>query len=152
MREKIQTVFGLHKERKVHKKLIIRLGMFAVLTVVFFGIALYDVLLRGLPWIPMLVITVLGFLFGRYFVVKMMKISWSETEQIITVNRIDRAGFGILIIYILVRLSTHWLLEHIYHDVLLISGLTLSSIFGVFLGRLSGMLSHIIKVQRPRRE
>jgi hypothetical protein len=144
----IKAIVGLNKEGKIHKNLILRLRIFAVLVLVFFGLVAYDIVAKGLPALPTIMMITAGFLLGRYVFTRMTVITWDEEKEMLIMGRLDLAGFGVLILYLITRYSTHWLLAHIYHSVFLITGLTFASIFGGFLGRFEGMLEKVLKTHK----
>ncbi len=57
-----------------------------------------------------------------------------------TIGKFDIGSFVVLVLYITYRISIEYFLKSHYHNDLMISGMSLSTIFGGMLGRLVSMV------------
>lgn len=133
----MESVKELHKKGKLDRKLRIRLIFLTSLTFIFGIIGAYNFIVHDFPLLWVVVTIVASFLLGMFVLSRMNKITWDEKHAIMTVGRIDGLGFVVLVLYVVVRVGTKWFLGHFSHNVVLISGLTVASVFGIMLGRLS---------------
>lgn len=147
--EEIQTATRLHKAGKLHNMLVIRLALFAALTIVTGGIMFHNTLTTRLTAEVALSVALGGFLAGVFIFSRIQKARWDEKKEIVRSGRLDIASMVLIILYIAMRIITKWYLEQTYHhDGTMISGVTFSLIFGLMLGRLSGVLATIQKTHR----
>ncbi len=147
--EEIQTVTKLHKEGKLHQMLVIRLSLFAALTLITGGIMFFDTLTTKLTAELALVVAFAGFLAGVFIFSKIQAAHWDEKKEVIKTGRLDIASLTLIVMYVGLRLATQWYLEHTYHaDGIMISGITMSLVFGLMLGRLTGVLAAIHRTHK----
>ena len=150
--QEIQTTHALHKQGKLHHMLTIRVSLFAALTCVTGGVLFYDVITTRLTAELALIIALAGFLAGVYIFSRIQKARWDEKKEVIRSGRLDVLSVILIALYIGLRLVAQWYLEHTYrHDAHMISGITFALIFGLMLGRLTGVLVTIHKTHREKK-
>lgn len=138
MSDELDTVLSLLKEKKVHKKLLFRLVVLTITTVIYGGIFVYDILWKGLPvWITLPFI-ILSYIAGMVFFSKIGSVTWDAKKEILLAGKMDIFGFVLIALYIAIRFNTETLIGHVYTNTLIISGLSISVFFGMMLGRLLG--------------
>lgn len=117
----------------VHRRLIMRLRMFALVFMAMVGVVLYQLLRFETQVLPVLAAFGLGL--GTGLVVgRMAKISWHE-EAAQVVGRMDKLGGLILALYLAVSVGRWWVLGHWFagHELTVVA---LSFTGGIMLGRL----------------
>lgn len=136
------------KSRKhIHKKLINRLRIFAIILTIIASIVAYKIFKGEISLssatLGFLLGTGIGLIFGR-----MLKIYWHpETEKIIT--RLDKTAIGLLIIYIVIEFGRKWFFSHWLHGTTL-NAFVLIFAAGLFLGRLLAMIKTIRKILKAK--
>ncbi len=151
MFEEVQTVHTLNKEGKLDKGLRIRLALFISLAIIFGMELILDIFVKKVAWYSLIVPFVLGFIFGLYVLSRLNSINWDKKKRMVTVGRIDVVGITILVAYWVVRVDAKYLLSPFYHSILTISGATFSLIFGIMVGRLSGVFRKVHQVHQDSR-
>jgi hypothetical protein len=73
----------------------------------------------------------------------MNPLKWDKRKELLVVTKIDKLGFFIIAVYIGLRIFTDIYLDQIYHNVIMITGLSLATVFGVAFGRLVASLKAI---------
>jgi hypothetical protein len=144
----IQAAHELNKEGFLHKKLIFRLFILGTISVVSAAIVIFNILERGLNPAIAIGFSSAGFLFGVWIFYRMNPVKWDEEKELLVVSKIDKWGFVILGIYIVLRIIARFYIEHLYHSVVILTGLTLAMVFGVSFGRLIASLSAIRKAHK----
>lgn len=131
-----------------HKQLNIQLGLFVVAAIVVIGIVGYDVakdnISIGLALLGLLIGAIVGYAFAN----KMFKLHWNDDIKKIIVSR-DRSSIIFILIYIALRTAGNSL----SHDFISSSTLTyfsLSTVGGIMLGRLAGMIQTIKRILDER--
>jgi hypothetical protein len=147
--QEIQTTHTLHKQGKLHHMLTIRVSLFAALTCITGGVVFYDTIATKLTAELALIVSFAGFLAGVFIFSRIQKARWDEKKEVMRSGRLDILSLILIALYIGLRVATQWYLEHAYrHDAHMISGITFSLIFGLMLGRLTGVLVTIHKTHR----
>ena len=131
----------------IHRKLIFRLRIFALIFVVICSIVVYKIFAGEIS----LYIAILGLLIGTGFGLifgRINKINWHpETEKIIT--RIDKTAIILLIIYLIIEIGRKWIFSHWFHGATL-NAFVLIFLAGLFLGRLLTMVKNIRKILKKK--
>lgn len=136
------------KSRKhIHKKLIFRLRIFALILTVIVGIVAYKIFNEeinlSLATLGFVLGTGIGVIFGR-----MLKIYWHpETEKIIT--SLDKTAIGLLIIYLVIEFGRKWFFSHWLQGTTL-NAFVLIFAAGLLLGRLLAMIKNIRKILKAK--
>lgn len=152
MKEALKTIFVLFKEKKLHGRLIFRLIYLFCLSLIFGYITLHDIFVGGIHWYVSMGVFCAGFIVGISLYSRIFPIMWNEEREIVAVERIDTTGVVVLIVYIAIRVWVKFFLEEHYRNVLLVSGITFASLFGVMIGRLIGALIAIHRTHTVRME
>lgn len=131
----------------VHRKLIFRLRMFAVLFAAMAALIIYDVS-ENIIEVPLAIAGIaLGLVVG-FTVGYLANIIWHpETNKVMT--RIDRAGIVILVLYLSFSFSRKWLFGHWIHGPAL-TAFCFSIASGVTLGRLLSMRFQIRQILKEQ--
>ena len=137
-----------HIARKhIDKKLLFRLRLFILITLVMLGFVTWDILQQTigveLALVGIVIGITVGFLAGRMFA-----ILWHEDTNKVVV-RLDRIGVIILIAYILLAIGRRWVLGMWLQGPVL-TAFSLSIIAGTMFGRLLSMGLQIRKVLRQQ--
>ena len=130
-------------ERKLLLRLKIFFGVFALLIVVIF----YEVALHHIAAATCVGTIMLGMMVGAIFV-RRKRIYWEEeTSRVIA--RMDRIGIVLLVLYIVIAIIRHFLLDHWLRGNQLV-GFSLSFAAGTMLGRLLSMRSQIRQILKEK--
>ena len=125
---------------KLHKRLKTRLIFLGAVALVIACILTYDVVVKNLRLIPVIGFASFGFILGFFLFVRLNKITWDAQKAVATIGKFDIGSFVVLVLYITYRISIEYFLKSHYHNDLMISGMSLSTIFGGMLGRLVSMV------------
>jgi hypothetical protein len=150
--EELETTRQLVREGKLDSKLRVRLGVFAFLSLLFGGAVLFDIVSYGLSWSLTLGVASVSFLTGLLLLSRMNPVSWDPEREVVVLGRMDIVGLLLLVGYIAVRYAAKTILDEYFHNIITISGVTYSIVFGVMLGRLFGILNTIHQVHSQRDE
>jgi peptidoglycan/LPS O-acetylase OafA/YrhL len=136
--DSIETTHELYKEGKLHRQVIWRLRIMALLVGLAGGIVLYDVVAHVLPP-PIAAVIILMTTFIGIGMARIYKFDWSEEEELIVTQRMDWVSGLILVAYIILRLVSRSIIDGYYHNGQLTLALSLAALVGIALGRLIGM-------------
>lgn len=143
MLESFHILRAAYRAGKLHRKLIVRIiilmGIIGLATLAL----LYDVFIRNLPLLPVLISAVLGMVFGYFIMAKMRTVTWHEHEEVLTMAALDVVGLLILISYGAVQLLARRYFAETYNDAFHISGYALALFWGIMFGRLQGIVQRI---------
>lgn len=143
MKEALKTVRRLYQEGKLHRRLVIRIVLLALVTGISLGVVFVDVGWRHLPLLPVVTFIIPGFFFGFFIMSKIHTIKWDVYEEMIILERFDWVGFFILLAYFAVRILGQQYIGGKYTNSFYISGYSLALFFGIVLGRLLGISKRI---------
>ncbi len=146
------TAYALHRQGKLHKRLIFRLTFLTTLSLIFGYITLHDIILRGFHWYVSMGVFCAGFLIGLLFFSHVFVIKWDEEREIVAVGRLDTTGIVVLLVYLSVRLWVKFFLEEHYRNIFVVSAITFAALFGVMTGRLIGALIAIHRAHQLHEE
>ncbi len=133
----------------IHIKLIWRLLLLAVLSLVFGLLTGWKIVMQGLnPWLTFLM-TAIGFLLGYYVFSRTNVIVWDEEKEMISVGKMDALGAIVFACYFGFDFLVKLVLADRFDTATTVTGLTLSIVFGTLFGRLIGTL---ISVQKTHEE
>ena len=139
------TIKKLH--RHLHRRLFIQLILFFVIAIVMFGLVILDAITSHLNiwWILLGAIagTIVGYVVGKAF-----KLNWHQDSQRIIMN-VDRTGFIIIILYVLIRTLFNSEAKQFVSGVELLA-VTYSVLGGIMVGRLASMGHRIIAILRDQ--
>ncbi len=152
MLEEIHTVHTLNKQGKLDSGLRFRLTLFTLLAAIFGVEVLNNIFTKGVVWYSLVVPFIVGFLFGVFVLARINRIQWDKKKRMMTVGRIDFLSIIILLIYWAIRFDADVLLSPFYHNIITITAATLSLVFGIMLGRLSGVFRKVHAVHTTRKK
>jgi hypothetical protein len=138
-----------HLARKhVHKRLLIQLIIFTLVSTGLFVVVIYDVLQGNidLGWIALGIVIglLVGIAAGRMFSIK-----WHADTQKVVMG-MDKMGFLILGLYILFRIFGDRFLSNYMHGPTL-AAFTFSMLDGIMIGRLLSMYRSVTKILREQK-
>jgi len=134
----------LRQEGKIHKKLITRVRMLFIVSLILLGIVLFNLVRADVDPVLTTALAFLGFFLGFYLFARMNVVSWNEEDTVVESGKMDLLGFGILILYIASEVSFRMFLKTEFP--LSATTLLLSGIFGTIFGRAIGTVVTIHKV------
>jgi hypothetical protein len=140
----------MEAEKKIHKKLKLRLIFLGGVTTVIAGMLAYDLLFQGLRFIPVIGFASFGFILGFFVFTRMNKIAWDEEKEAINIGKFDMVSFILVALYVAYRISIEYFLKSHYHNAISISGFSLATLFGGMVGRLIGMVWTIERTHREQ--
>lgn len=143
MLESFRILRVAYRIGKLHRKLIIRITILIGIVLFTTLVLLYDVFLRNLPLLPVIICSVLGMLFGYFVMSKMRTVTWHEHEAVLTMAGLDVVGLLILILYGAIQIVARRYLSEEYQDAFHISGYALALFWGIMFGRLQGIVQRI---------
>jgi hypothetical protein len=134
------------RRKYIHRKLLLRLRMFALLFIGLCGAITYQ-LWAGGHLLPALAAGGVGLLIGL-LMGYLSKVYWHE-EATQVVAKMDKLGGVVLAAYVVVALSRRWVLGHWFtgHE---LTAVTLAFTAGVMLGRLLATRRAVIRVLRSQ--
>lgn len=141
-----KEVRTLRDEGKLHSKLISRVRMLFVISLILLGVVLYNLVFRGANILLVSVFALVGFLLGRYIFSRMNVVNWNEEEEIVQTGKMDIAGYLTIALYIAVEIGFRTFLKDVYP--LSVTAFLFAGIFGTIFGRAIGTVLTIHKVFR----
>jgi len=148
--DEISTVLNLHKNGRLSRRLVLRLVFLGLISTASFLIMVYDMIFVGLPFTFGFFGAMIGFTLGLFLFSRIFTQKWDEKKETIITGRIDIWSTVLFVFYWSSRFITQNILEHTYHNARIVSGLTFAIVFGLTLGRLSGVLSSIHKMNKEK--
>lgn len=128
---------------KIDKKLIKKIKMLLLILFIMAGVLIYEILLSHINPLWILLGLSIGFIIGA-IIGRIISVQWHEEDSKV-IGRLDLLGGIILVIYIILSISRHWLFAHWFTGPAL-TAFTVSFINGVMLGRLFNLRFHIKRV------
>ena len=134
----------LRKEGKLHARLLSQVRILLGISLVLFGIVLYNVFFRGVNgWIS-LVLAVIGFLLGMFFFSRINSLQWNEEASVVQIAKMDKVGFATLGLYIVFEIGLRTLFNSYFPASA--TSFILAAIFGTLFGRVTGTMIEIHRV------
>lgn len=134
----------LREDGKIHGKLLFRLYMMLAMVVLAFGFIIYDITIGHLNFqlalICVLVTSILGFLMS-----KTNKIIWDEKQELLVAGKMDLISVIVLALYIVARVASDIYLNNLYHNSVIVFGISMSILAGFALGRYLGLVFTVRK-------
>ena len=90
----------LRQEGKLHQKLITRVRMLFVISLVLAGIVAFNLFFRGTNPLIAGALAVVGFVLGLFLFSRMNVVNWNEEEEVVQTGRMDTVGYAVLGLYI----------------------------------------------------
>ena len=140
----LKEVGVLRDEGKLHKKLITRVRMLLVISVILAGITLFNVIFRGTNPLLAAGLFIVGFLVGLYVFSRMNVIQWNEELEIVEAGRMDAVGYSLIALYVAFEIGLRTFLSSQYP--ISASILIFAAIAGTIFGRAIGTVVEIHRV------
>ena len=131
----------------VDKKLRFRLRLYSIISIVMFGIVLYEIFKNTLP----LEFAVVGIFIGLFVGIisaRMYNLSWNHDAKKI-VSRLDMLGIIILTVYIVFAIFRTKLISYFVQGPV-VGAISFSIIAGIMIGRVIGTRNAIIEILQER--
>src|SRR4051812_7403741 len=90
----------LREEGKLHKKLISRLRILFLISLILAGIVVFNIVLRGANPLIAGLMACLGILLGFFVFSRMNVVHLNETEKVVQISKMDILGYVTLGLYI----------------------------------------------------
>ncbi len=133
-------------EGKLHKKLITRVRMLLIISVVLAGIAGFNVVFRNANGPIAAGLLVGGFVIGLFVFSRMNVIQWNEELEIVETGRMDVIGYSLIGFYIIFEIGLRTFLKDFYP--ISATAFILAAVAGTLLGRSIGTIIEIHRVYR----
>lgn len=140
----LREVRILKREGKLHRKLIFRMRMLFVISLILLGIVAFNLVFRAVNPLIALAMAAVGFFLGLRVFSRMNPVSWNEQEAVVQADRMDKIGYATLAAYIAFEISFRTFLD--YSFPLSATAFLFAGIFGTIFGRAVGTVLTIHKV------
>ncbi|MCL4367438.1 hypothetical protein M1563_04705 [Patescibacteria group bacterium] len=137
----IHKIRAAHKY--VHKRVLIQLYIFVVAVLVVLGVVSFDLIQRQISLPLAFLGLVTGILIG-FVAALAARVKWHEESQKVILTR-DKLSILLIALYIILRISSRYFFNEFIPNSEL-SAFTYSSLGGLMLGRLLGIMNNINKV------
>jgi hypothetical protein len=141
-----REVRTLREEGKLHKKLISRLRILFVISLLLAGIVVFNIVARGANPLIAAFLAALGILLGFFVFSRMSAVHWNEEEKVVQISKMDILGYVTLGLYIAFEIGFRTFLSDFFP--IATTAYLLAGIFGTLFGRVMGMVTEIHKVYR----
>lgn len=125
----------------LHQKLISRVRMLLIISVVLSGIVVFNVLVRGADWLVASGLFAGGFFIGLYVFSRMSVIQWNEEQAIVEAGRMDAVGYTLIALYIAFEIGLRTFLKDFYP--VSETAFILAAVAGTLSGRAFGTLVEV---------
>lgn len=136
----------LREEGKLHKKLITRVRMLLIISVVLAAIAGFNVVFRNANGLIAASLLIGGFIIGLFVFSRMNVIQWNEELEIIETGRMDAIGYAMIALYIVFEIGLRTFLKDFYP--VSATAFILAAVAGTLLGRSMGTIVEIHRVYK----
>lgn len=141
-----QNIRDLETDGKMHKKLLFRVRILTIISVLLLSFVIYRTLLGDLNVFIVVLLVVLSFPLGLFVFSKMNKVVWDEEGETIMAGKMELAGFAIVALYILFEITLRTYLKAEYAETFAATGYLLAGIGASLLGRSVGTLVAVQKL------
>ncbi|MDB5225490.1 MAG: hypothetical protein JWL87_442 [Candidatus Adlerbacteria bacterium] len=150
MLQLMRSVRELRQSGQLHRALITRLVMFAVISLILLGFVGFQIAQGTADWRLVLPLALVGFGLGVTVFARMGKAVWDEETEMVIATKMDRWGFLVLALYIAFEVGLRTELPRLFPAVASTLPLLLAAIFGTIFGRFVGMLREILRAHKGR--
>jgi hypothetical protein len=134
--------------KHTHSRILRQLILFTIIAIVMFGVVIFDATQSHINALWVISGAVAGIIIG-YLVGKIFNIRWHEdTHKVIT--GVDRLGFVLIVAYIVFRLASDRLLDHLFHGEDL-TIMTYSLLGGILIGRAFSVGRRVVAILREQK-
>lgn len=140
----LKEVRALQNEGKLHAKLIFRVRMLYVISLILGGVVVFNLIFRGVHALIPGVLALIGFGLGYFVFTRMSVVNWNEESETVQAGRMDLIGYGVLALYVAFEIGLRTFLKDAYPTHVTVY--LLAGIFGTLLGRAIGTIVEIHRV------
>lgn len=126
----------LIEEGMLHKKLVIRIQILFIISFIMLGVVSYNIIFKQVDFVIALLLSIIGFLLGRYVFSRMDVVNWNEEQAVLEAGKMDRIGYITLGIYIIFEIGFRTFLQD--YSPVSATAFVLALVFGTLLGRAVG--------------
>lgn len=137
----LREIRTLRDEGKLHRRLLMRIRILLGISLVLFGIVLFNLLIREVDWRWVFGLILLGLPLGFFVFSRSSIVQWNEDAEILEAGRMDAIGFTALALSIGYEIALHFFVEHIESTYIVVY--VLAGVFGGLYGRALGLLVRI---------
>lgn len=134
--------------RHVHNRILVQLLLFVVISLIMFGVVIYDTITQAVNplWLigGIIVGLMVGWIAGRIFAIK-----WHEDTQKVIVN-LDKTGIILIVGYVAFRMVSTTIFGEFSHGMAL-TVLTYSMLSGILMGRGLNMYRSVVTVLKNQK-
>lgn len=141
-----KETYKLRQEGVLHKRLLTRLRMTFIISIILGGITAFNILFRDANALIAGVLAFGGFILGLFIFSRMNIVNWNEEEEAVQMGKMDTIGYLTLGLYILFEIGLRIYLNSMFPLSPVV--FLLAAIFGTLFGRATGMVIEIHKVFR----
>ncbi|MCU0660200.1 MAG: hypothetical protein MUD00_01125 [Candidatus Pacebacteria bacterium] len=135
-KEDLLAVKKLHTDGHLHWRIVWRVSILLLYSIVFLGIASYHFFADTLNFFIASGLYSIGFLLGFFLVSKMFRIHWDKERALVIASGMNFFGFFILLLYAALRYWSNNVVDYLLHpDAARVPGLTFCFVAGIMLGR-----------------
>ena len=134
----------------IHKKLVQRLGILAIVATFLLATIVYDAVRYGFTILSAVPVFILGFTLGMTIFSRISGVVWDDEKEAVSIGKMDVVGFGVLVLYYTFDIVLRSVLLHAYPDadLFFVRGLILAGVFGAAFGRLVWFVLAIHKMHK----
>lgn len=141
-----KEIYTLRQESKLHKRLLLRIQMTFIISIVLGGITIFNILFRDVDALIAGVLAFVGFMLGLFIFSQMNIVNWNEQEETVQIGKMDTVGYLTIGLYVLFEIGLRTFLNSVFPASAIV--FLLAAICGTLFGRTIGMLIKIHKVYR----
>ena len=141
-----KETYKLRQEGKLHKRLLTRLRMTFIISIILGGITVFNILFRDANALISGVLVFVGFILGLFIFSRMNIVNWNEEEEAVQMGKMDTIGYLTIGLYIFFEIGLRTYLNSTFPLSSVV--FLLAAISGTLFGRAIGMVIEIHKVFR----
>jgi hypothetical protein len=130
----------LQQEGKLHTRLITRVRMLFIISVLLLAVAAFNVY-QGANMFVALALAVVGFVMGFYVFSRMSRVEWNEEAEVMEASKMDKFGYGLIGLYVVFEIGARTLLTNYFGAGA--EAFVFALVFGIIFGRAVGMVIEI---------
>lgn len=138
-----QAIKALQREGKLHKKLVSRVRILFIISLIMVGIVIGNIVIGGAHILVAGLLVIAGYFMGMYLFSRMNTVVWNEEEEILKAGKMDVIGYASIALYIVIEIGLRTLLKDVY-PTNLATIYILAGVSGMLFGRSLGMMKAML--------